>query len=103
MTWEEKLAALKGLGGQCYLVMRAPGDWFISQIGAEILRGHAMLVSETGSGQTPEAAVENAWEVFSSSNRVVINATGHNRREVRWNGYMWEDLHIEGPREVAAR
>jgi len=77
--------------------------WFISQIGAEILRGHAMLVSETGSGQTPEAAVENAWEVFSSSNRVVINATGHNRREVRWNGYMWEDLHIEGPREVAAR
>ena len=97
MNWEQKLAACKALRPYgTGLRMRSPGDWYVEQIGLEVIEeGHrGMLVGRYGNGATPEAAVEDHWAKLTASDvaAVVLNAMGPDRREVRWNGFMWEDL-----------
>lgn len=92
MNWEQKLAALQALG-EFKLCMREPGNWYVYVPKAEIKDG-SMLKSGAGNGRTPEEAVENYWREMTELNpgeRVVIGAYSDARREVRWNGYMWQD------------
>jgi hypothetical protein len=92
MTWEQKLAALQVLC-ETSLKMRKPGDWYVSASGREI-GGDGMLIGEYGNGKTPEEAVEDDWrkiaEFLPSDRYVVTGAMRGSRKQVRWNGFMWE-------------
>lgn len=92
MTWEEKLQACQALG-EVSLKMRKPGDWYVSQ-NIEVKSG-GVLHSVYGNGSTPKKAVENHWEkltVLKSSQYIVLNFCDDNRRAVKWNGFMWEEI-----------
>lgn len=93
MTWEEKLEALKGLS-PTVLVMRKPGDWYVSATGRNI-GGDGFLTSAYGNGQTPQQAVENDWKEMTEKvpleKYIVVTRSGE-RHHFRWRGYMWEEL-----------
>lgn len=93
MTWEEKLVALQCLGDTC-LIMRRPGDWFVSSR-AEIKQG-AILAREYGNGPTPQAAVEDHWRIFVDDlppgQYIVTDAYRPERKAYRWTGYMWREV-----------
>ena len=97
MTWEEKFAALQALG-DCSLRMRQPGDWYVDARGVDVKEG-GMLAGRYGNWTTPEAAVLDHWERYTTQVEagqvVVINAMGGSRRHVRWTGYMWRDEPVE--------
>lgn len=94
MTWEQKLKALEAIAPAVNLCMRYPGDWHVGGMRWEIKRG-SMLSSPTQRGATPEEAVEMAWKQFTElkpGEYLVLNAYARERRCVRWNGFMWEEV-----------
>lgn len=93
MTWEEKFAAIRAIRRDAHLRMREPGNWYVST-GIEI-GGDEMLRAVGESGATPEEAVEKTWQLIERLplNRcIVVGAYTDQRRELRWNGYMWADV-----------
>lgn len=89
MTWEQKFQALKELG-ETSLIMRKPGDWYV-RTEVEVIRVGNDLITDCGNGATPEKAVEDHWHKFVESGAtVVIDSTLIDRREYRWNGFMWQ-------------
>lgn len=92
MTWEQKLAALKSLGG-AHLEMRSPGVWWVSanvEIG-----GDGFLSSVIENGATPEDAVDRFWKAITSrlsSTQHLYAGHSSAKRRVKWNGYMWQDV-----------
>ena len=93
MNYEEKLEALNALA-ECSLKMRKPGDWYVSQ-SVEVKNG-GMLEGRYGNGETPELAIHNHWseltELLKAGEYLVIKAYGDNRKAVKWNGFMWQDV-----------
>jgi hypothetical protein len=91
MTWEQKLLALKALGGSdTALHIRTEGDWYVRVPGVEIKEG-PVLRGAGGSGETPEEAVENTWNGIAGR-ELVVKAMGPGRASFRWNGFMWESI-----------
>jgi hypothetical protein len=93
LTYEQKLAAINALG-QAHVMMRKPGDWYVSQAGVEIKSG-GLLKNVSGNGVNPGNAIENHWDKLTTleDNEVVtLNAMRDSRRYVRWNGFMWVDV-----------
>lgn len=94
MEWEDLLQALCALDRDTCLRMRKPGDWYVShhiEVG-----GDGCLSGIYGNGASPELAVLDDWAKLVTSLRpdrfLVIDAMRDTRRQVRWNGYMWEDV-----------
>lgn len=94
MTWEQKLAAFQALG-EVSLKMRAPGDWYVSSR-VEVKQG-SMLAGTYGNGPTPEAAVLDHWrqlvDELPPREYLVTDAYRPNRKAVKWNGFMWQEVH----------
>lgn len=94
MNYEQMFAAmgaLRLLGTALH--MRKPGDWYVSFTGVEI-KDRSTLQGAGKSGSSPEDAITKTWIALTTldgDKRIVINALADNRREVRWNGFMWED------------
>jgi len=96
MNWEQKLMAIQALG-DTFLKMREPGNWYVHTTGLEV-GGDGMLRGVGGDGSSPERAVEDRWEKILAIGPplyLVINAYRDNRRQVRWNGYMWLDIPVQ--------
>jgi hypothetical protein len=97
MDWEQKFAALKSLSplsSDCAVFMRKPGSWYVT-LGSIEIGGDGVLTMVSGDGDTPRAAIEDAWERVTSlgPNRyLVLNAGSDARRHVRWNGFMWAEV-----------
>ena len=94
MTWEQKAAALNAVAS-ISIRIRRPGDWYVHQ-DAEI-GGDGILSGRWGHGTTPEEAIEDHWQLFADPGPahpkyVVINAYQENRKQLRWNGFMWVDV-----------
>lgn len=90
MTYEQKLYALMKLA-PCELIMRNPGNWYVSQR-VEVKTG-SCLTGKYGNGESPETAVLNHWEILTDlphDQYLVVNAYGENREAFIWNGFMWE-------------
>lgn len=105
MNWEQKLEALNALA-PCQLLMRKPGDWYVSQ-NVERTEG-SFLVSAYGNGCTPEEAVNDHWRAVAEESTptqpVVLNAYSlEGRREVYWRGFMWADVPRTGSTVDAAK
>jgi hypothetical protein len=94
MTWEEKFDAMNALV-PCVLIMRKPGDWYVSAAGRNVA-GDGFLRGIYGEGTTPEVAVLNDWDLvvdaLPDDCYLAIQRPGFEPREVRWNGYMWRDI-----------
>ena len=97
MNWEQMFQAMQALlvfKGDAALHMREPGNWYMSLPSVEIK--HKSTLEGVGhSGPTPEAAVRNTWTAVTNlepDTYLVINAYRVNRRAVKWNGFMWEDI-----------
>lgn len=96
MTWEQKFEAMNALD-ESELRMRKPGDWFCVIRGAEMQKpGGCGLEGRCGNGNSPQAAVENAWFAYTKpidNAYIVLDAMSpEKRRHVRWNGYRWADI-----------
>ncbi len=92
MTYEQKFAALAALSPRPVIHMRKPGDWYVLMSGVERKEG-GCLSSGCVSEATPSLAVEAKW-LWATDPKyyLVINAMRDNRRAVKWNGFMWEDV-----------
>jgi hypothetical protein len=106
MTWEEMFMAIKALDSQASLMMRNPGDWYVSA-SIEVKDG-LVLVSAYGNGETPELAVRDQWSKLTDDipgQYVVINAAGPRRRAYDWVGYMWREVdeNLKGAATSAGR
>lgn len=93
MNWEQKLAALQAIADTC-LRMRKPGDWYVSATGRGI-GGDGLNRGNYGNGPTPQAAVEDDWrqlvEMLPYDRYIIVESRGE-RRQIRWNGFMWETV-----------
>lgn len=105
MDWEQKLQAFNALT-ECKLIMRKPGDWYVSQQ-VDVKQG-SCLSGIYGNGKTPQAAVEDHWQRLTSlpKDQYIVareywDGDTCKRLAVRWNGFMWDHIQ-EKPREVAA-
>lgn len=100
MDWEQKAAALNALA-EIELKIRKPGDWYVMQT-LDVKEEHVMR-SVCGNGTTPETAILSHWRQAVDEIGefyLVARPKGYPRRAVRWNGFMWEDVH-EPNREAA--
>lgn len=91
MTWEEKFLAIKAISPEVCLMMRKREDWYVLARGVNRREKH--VISGGGiSGGTPEIAVERFWEWATDERyHLSVNYAG-SHRELRWNGFMWEDV-----------
>ena len=102
MTWEQKIQACQAIG-DFSLRMRKPGDWYVSQSAEKKKTNGAVLCGGCVTGaKTPEEAVNQHWDWLTSDedgDRVVLHSMSDTElRDVRWNGFMWQEL----PREERA-
>lgn len=88
MTWEQKLEALNALCEHS-LIMRAPGDWYVSSDLTII--DECISSWDYGNGETPEEAVEDHWDKYASVAfpMYISNGTG---KKYRWNKFMWKEV-----------
>lgn len=109
MDFQQKARALAGLT-ELKIIFREPQirigrnePWYVCQ--NVDIRDDCILIGALGNGFTPEEAIDDHWkqlvdDLKPSQYLVVRNADMPTRR-VRWNGFMWADVHI-APNEVAA-
>lgn len=93
MNYEAKLEALNVLG-DCSLVMRTPGDWYVGQpiVNGITSKEHQGTVEGVyGNGVDPEEAVLAHWEHLVSQipDDYWISTS---RGRFRWNKFMWKEL-----------
>lgn len=97
MTWQHKALAIKSLTGLFgfSLNMRGVGDWYVSANGVHRKEGGCLSGGFT-SGKTPDEAVEQWWDWATDPGYYLVtsNRDGQ-RRAVKWNGFMWEDVDEE--------
>lgn len=95
MTWEQKLQAIQALN-ETSLHMRKPGDWYVRcgmEVGAD---NSCVLIGRYGNGNTPQEAVEDHWKIYTDLLKLdeyCVVGCAENRRHVRWNGFMWNDVY----------
>ena len=89
MTWEQKLEALNSLCEHS-LIMRAPGDWYVSSDLSII--DQCISSGDYGNGDSPEEAVEDHWDRYSSVAFPMYISNGTGKR-YRWNKFMWKEVH----------
>lgn len=92
MTYEQMMYALKAICNDVSVGIRRPGDWYVTMQNVE-RKENGCLSSGCDSGKSPECAITSRWIwATSSEHYLVINAYKANRRAVKWNGFMWEDV-----------
>ncbi len=94
MDWQQKAAALDALA-EIEIKIRKPGDWYVSQ--RVEIKNDCFLEGAYGNGDTPMAAIEDHWNRLVTDIECrplyLVARAGHpNRRAVRWNGFMWQDV-----------
>jgi hypothetical protein len=93
LTWLLKFKIIRALtSGETSLLMRDDGSWYLHQSGVERKEG-GCLSGGCDSGRSPEEATEQHWKwITDPKYYIVIGAMSEQRRAVRWNGFMWEDV-----------
>ena len=94
MDWQQKALALQLLvGWQNFSIkMRCVKNWYVRIKGLQ-RKEKSMLSSGWSQGITPQDAVEQYWEwATGSGHYLVLNSYAADRRAVKWNGFMWEDV-----------
>jgi len=102
MNWQQKLAAIQAFCGpfDVSLMMRKPGDWYVSS--GMGIGGDGLVHGVYGNGSTPEEAVLDHWEQYRDlpPNRYATISHGAGQRRGRWNGFMWDLITEERAREI---
>ena len=100
LTWEQKFMAMQTLG-ECRLMMRQPGDWYVSQ-SVEIKSGMC-LEGRYGNGVSPYKAIEDHWDkltVLKPGEYVVVGGTSEKREAFEWKGFMWARVNEKTMQEI---
>ncbi len=95
MDWQQKFAAIKAFAGdfETCLMMRKPGDWYVSAGMAQ--GGDGVLLGTYGNGATPEEAVDDHWRIYTDDmphDKYAVADRANPPRRGRWNGFMWDML-----------
>ena len=96
LTWQQKAQAILALvdPGNFNLRVRDNGTWYVNA-GIERKEGSCLaggLIQAAG----PVEAIEAYWVWLTHPTLyLVLGAYTENRRAVRWNGFMWQDVQEE--------
>jgi hypothetical protein len=73
--------------------MRKPGDWYVADARAEVVRD-ALLAGEYGNVATPQEAVDDHWRKWTAPGVVLVTDAMDigSRKHWHWNGYRWVDM-----------
>lgn len=96
LTWKQKAFAIQSLvgWGKFALKLRDDSSWY-TQHGIERVE-KSVLSSGCESGETPEDAINQLWSWATDLNyHLVVGAFTSERKAVRWNGFMWENVKEE--------
>lgn len=91
MNYEQKFLAMNAIA-RAEVCIRGPHNWYVHQ--RVELKNGPMLETISGSGITPESAIDDHWSQLTDiadSQYLVTYASG-GRRAIRWNGFMWADV-----------
>ncbi len=95
MDWQQKADALNSLA-DIHINIREAGDWWVNQ--STEIGGDGMLLGSFGNGATPEEAIEDHWRVLvtdlAPGRYIVVSAYRDDRKQWRWNGYMWREIPV---------
>lgn len=98
MNVKQKWAAIKALDPRASIQCRDLGDFYIED-SAHVGDGSGIQIGKYGNGATPEEAVENHWEIYSTLDQwhYICGALRqddgtYKRYRKRWNGFMWADV-----------
>lgn len=97
MNWQQKALAIRSLTGAFgfSLNLRGEGDWYVSASRVSRKEG-GCLSSDFTSGKTPDEAVEQWWDWATDPKYYLVTTSKEGqRRAVKWNGFMWEDVNEE--------
>lgn len=98
LTTQQKWEAIKALDRRASIECRDLGDFYISAE-MHVADGSGVIIGKYGNGTTPEAAVEEHWDIYSNLSddeyiagdlRQDDGTYVHYRK--RWNGFMWADI-----------
>lgn len=97
LTWEQKLMALQAIDPDIAIKMRAPGDWYVDCcMEVKTVLDSAVLNGHYGNGVSPEEAIHDHWrqvvEDLPVTGFIVVGASSQNRKQYRWNRFMWKEL-----------
>ncbi len=91
MTSDQKMLAMCALDRDtCVRLSTYTKKWYVT-CRAEISEG-CVLSSPLYHRLTVEETIHDTWTEYSQALCVVIDAMKRSRREVRWNGFMWDDV-----------
>lgn len=97
LNWIQKALAMQSLVGWYNFAfkLRPDGSWYIQHTGLHRRENHA-LSGGCQSADSPEEAMNDCW-VWATCPRyyLVLAGGGTDRRAVKWNGFMWEDVSEE--------
>ena len=102
MTWEEMFAALQNINafGRVSLMMRKPGDWYVSD-GMEA-GGNGFLEGGVTAGKTPEGAVRERWAWATRHKKGLWFTVDGGRTAVIWYDTHWVNVDHRAPTQVCA-
>lgn len=95
MGYEQMIAAMKAIAPDAAIYFRGPRDWYVGRLPE--VGGDGLLSGIAGRAPDPVAAIQDAWDrliAVQAPKYLVIRAMSNDRRQVRWNGFMWEDVPI---------
>jgi hypothetical protein len=104
MTLRQTVKALRGLSD--LYIERTDGyvaEWFVGfKPGVEIGGDGGALMSVGAHGHTRQEAILRLWRNVTSEvptrKHLVVDAFGNNRREVKWNGFVWQKVNKNAKR-----
>lgn len=100
MDWQQKAEALAGLTElaihfrEKQWLIGGPEPWYVQQ--KIDIREGGCLHGAYGNGYTPQEAIENHWkrlvDDLAADQYLIVRSSTDDRRAVRWNGFMWQDV-----------
>lgn len=97
LSWQQKAKAIQVLTGwpNFSLKMRDIGSWYVEHRFIE-RKEDGVLSSGCQNEPTPAEAVDSCWEWMTDPKYyLIVRAQFVERRAVKWNGFMWEDVSEE--------
>jgi len=101
LTTQQKFLAMRSLCDATQIRIDLNGNFYVRLPGVERAR-RGMLSSLGAHADCPIKAIDQTWEQITSLTSyetIVVDAMKSQRKEYRWDGFMWKQLELanKGP------